>query len=69
MFVYKLHIACGNFILVQLISESEIIRYHCDKLAVCGLAAVVLHGVAEIGVEGVNVASVPRDLNGVADGF
>ena len=57
----------GRRISIKLISESEIICDHRDKLTVRGLAAVVLHGIAEVGIESVNVASVPRDLNGVAD--
>jgi len=55
-------------ILIQLILQSEIIRYHRDKLRIGGLAAVVLDGVAKVAVEGIHVAAVPRDLDGVADG-
>ena len=54
--------------LVQLILQPEIIRYHRNKLRICGLSAVVLDGVAKVAVQRIHVASVPRDLNGVADG-
>ena len=54
--------------LIQFIFQSEIIGYHRDKLAVRGLASVVLNGIAEVGIEGIHVASVPRDLDRVTDG-
>ena len=43
------------------------IRNHCDKLAVRGLTARVLDSIAEITVESIYVASVPRYLDCVAD--
>ena len=52
---------------IQFIFQSQIIGYHRDKLAICGLAAVVLNRVSEIGVKGIDVASVPCDLYCVAD--
>ena len=52
----------------QLVFEPQIIGDHRDKLRVGRLAAVVLDGVAEIGIEHVHVPAVPGHLNGVADG-
>ena len=54
--------------LVQFVFQSEIIRNHRDKLAIGGLTSVILNGVAEIGIEGIDVASIPRDLDGMANG-
>ena len=54
--------------LIQLVFQSEIIRNHGDKFTVGGLAAVVLNGRSEIGIECIHVASVPRDLDRMADG-
>ena len=51
--------------LIQFVFQPQIIRNHRDKLAICGLSAVVLDCIAEIGVEGIHVAAVPRDLDGV----
>ena len=48
--------------------ELELVGYHGDKLAVSRLAAGVLYGVAEVGVEHIDVAPVPSDLDGVTDG-
>ena len=52
---------------IHLIFKSEVIRDHGDELGIRGLAAVVLYRVAEVGVERINVAAIPRDLDGVAD--
>ena len=54
--------------LVQFVFEAEIIGDHRDEFRIRGLSAVILNGVAEIGIEGIDVTSVPRDLDGVADG-
>ena len=48
--------------------QSQLIRDHRDEFAVGGLAAAALDGVAEVGVEHLHVASVPRDLDRVTDG-
>ena len=48
--------------------QPHLIGDHCDKLRVGGLAAQVVDGVAEIAVEGIHIAPVPRHLDGVADG-
>ncbi len=48
---------------INLILQSQIIGNHCDKFAICRLSAIGLNGVAEIGIESVNVASVPSDLD------
>ena len=47
--------------------SEEGIRYHRDELGVRGLAAVVLNGVSEIGVERIHVAAIPRHLDCVAN--
>lgn len=43
--------------------ELELVGYHGDKLAVSRLAAGVLYGVAEVGVEHIDVAPVPSNLD------
>ena len=53
---------------MQLILEPEIIRDHRNKLRIGGLSSVVLNGVPKITVQRIHVASVPRHLDGVADG-
>jgi len=50
------------------IRKAQIIGNHSDELAVGRLAAAGLYSIAEIGIEGIYVASVPSDLNGVANG-
>ena len=55
-------------ILLDLVFEAEIVGDHGDEFGVCGLAAALLNGIAEVGVEGVHVAAVPRDLDGMANG-
>ena len=47
--------------------QSQLIRDHRDEFAVGRLAAAPLDGVAEIAVQHLDVASVPRDLDRVAD--
>ncbi len=56
-----------RFFLIHFILQPQIIRDHRDELTVRRLSTIVLNGVAEITVEGIHVASVPCDLNGVAD--
>ena len=46
--------------------QLELVGNEGDEFAVCGLASARLHRVAEEGVEGINVASVPRYLDCVA---
>ena len=48
--------------------QSHLIGYHCNELTVGGFAPQVMDGIAEVAVEGVHIAPVPRYLNGVADG-
>ena len=48
--------------------QSHLIGDHGDELAVGGLAAQVVDGVAEIRVQGIHIAPVPCHLDGVADG-
>ena len=52
---------------MQFILQSQIVGYHCDKLAIGGFSAIVLDSITKVGVKGIHVASVPRYLNGVAD--
>ena len=53
---------------MKLVFETEIISYHRNEFTICGLSAIILNSVAEIRIERIHVASVPRDLNGVTDG-
>ena len=48
--------------------QPHLIGDHRNELAVGGLAAQVVDGVAEVAVQGVHIAPVPRHLNGMADG-
>ena len=48
--------------------QSQPVRNHSYKLAVCGLASVVVDCIAEVRVQHVDIASVPGDFNGVAYG-
>ena len=48
--------------------QPHLVGNHRDELAVGGFSAQVMDGVAEVAVEGVHIAPVPRHLNGVADG-
>ena len=48
--------------------QPHLIGDHGDELAVGGLAAQVVDGVAEIRVQGIHIAPVPCHLDGVADG-
>ena len=59
----------GAFLLlVQFVFEPQIICNHRDKLAICGLSAIILDGISKVRIQRIHVASVPRDLDGVADG-
>ena len=46
----------------RLVFEPQVVRYHRDKFRIGGLASGVLYGVAEEGVQHVEITSVPRDL-------
>ena len=48
--------------------QPHFISDHRNELAVGGLAAQVVDGVAEVAVEGIHVSPVPRHLDGMADG-
>ena len=48
--------------------QPHLIGDHGNELAVGGLAAQVVDGVAEVAVQGVHIAPVPCHLNGMADG-
>ena len=47
--------------------EAEIVSDHGDKFAVRGLSLDAAHGIAEEPLQGLHVAAVPRDLDGMAD--
>ena len=49
------------------IFQPEIVGYHRDEFRIRGLSARVLYRVAKVGIQGLHVASVPRDLDGVID--
>ena len=53
---------------MELIFQPQIIRDHGNKLRICGLSSVILNGVSKIRIERIHVASVPRHLDGMADG-
>ncbi len=51
-----------------LLLQGEAVGDHGDKLTVRGLALDIAHRVAEVLLQHLDVAAVPGDLNGVADG-
>ena len=48
--------------------QPHLIGDHRDELTVGGFTPQVMDGIAEVAVEGIHIAPVPRHLNGVADG-
>ena len=48
--------------------QPHLVGYHRDKLAVGGLSAQVVDGVAEVAVQRIHIAPVPCHLDGMADG-
>ena len=52
--------------LIQLIFKPQIISNHRDKLAIRGFSSIILDSVSKVRIERIHVASVPRDLDGVA---
>ena len=48
--------------------QPHLVGNHRNELAVGGLAAQVVDGVAEVAVQGVHIAPVPCHLDGMADG-
>ena len=53
--------ACFHF-------QSEPVSNQCDKLRICGFSLMVVYGVAEKGINGIYLASVPCYFDGMADG-
>ena len=54
--------------MLQMDLNAQFVGNHSDEFTVGGLSAAVLNGIAEIGVEHINIASVPGDFDRVADG-
>ena len=48
--------------------QPHLIGDHRNELAVGGLSAQVVDGVAEVAVQRIHIAAVPRHLDGMADG-
>ena len=48
--------------------QPHFVSDHRDEFAVGGFSPQVVDGIAEVAVEGIHIAPVPRHLNGVADG-
>ena len=48
--------------------QPHLVGDHGNELRVCGLSAQVVDGVAEVAVQGIHIAAVPRHLDGMADG-
>ena len=48
--------------------QPHLVSDHCDELRVGRFSAQVVDGIAEVAVEGIHIAPVPRHLNGMADG-
>ena len=45
--------------------EGKIVGDHRDKFAICGFSLDAAHGIAEEPLQGLHVAAVPRDLDGM----
>ena len=48
--------------------QPHLVSYHRNELAVGGLTAQVMDGIAEVAIEGIHISPVPCHLDGVADG-
>ena len=48
--------------------EAKTVADHSDKFRVGRLAAGIVDGITKIGVQNIHVATVPSNLNCVADG-
>ena len=48
--------------------QPHLIGDHRDELTVGGFTPQVMDGIAEVAVEGIHISSIPRYLDGVADG-
>ena len=48
--------------------QPHLVGDHGNEFRICGLAAQVVDGVAEVAVQGIHIATVPCHLDGVADG-
>ena len=48
--------------------QPHFVSYHRNELAVGGLPAQIMDGIAEVAIEGIHVSPVPCYLDGVADG-
>ena len=48
--------------------QPHFVSDHRDEFAVGGFSPQVVDGIAEVAVEGIHIAAVPRHLNGMADG-
>ena len=51
----------------ELIFKTKIVGYNCYKLGIGRLAATVLNSVSEIGIKGIDIAPVPRNLDSMAN--
>jgi len=56
------HFHYNTNLFIHLILKPQIIGNHRNKLAIGGLASVILDGISKITVQRIHVASVPRDL-------
>ena len=43
----------ARLVLIKLIPEPEIIRNHCDELAIGRFSSIILNGISKIGIEGI----------------
>ena len=48
------------------LTQGKAVGDHCDELAVCRLAFDIRHGVAEEFLQNLDIAAIPRDLDGMA---
>ena len=51
----------------RLHADSQLVGNHGDKFRIGRLSSGVVYGVSEIGIEYLDIASVPRNFDGVTD--
>ena len=53
---------------IQLILQPQIISDHRNEFRICGFTTIILDCISKIRIKRIHVASIPRDLDSVADG-
>ena len=53
---------------MEFVFKTKIVGNHGNKLTIRGLSTIILDSVSKVRIECIHIASIPRDLDGVADG-